>query len=104
MVPESFVSAVHQGKNDWWRYVLGILTLMFAVIVPGSLVTGMAIIAVLLVRGQMDGLFGASRSESLMLALLRERGTYVVRGLPDRVAAVDEQIRLRGGTPPKLAK
>lgn len=29
-------------------------------------------------------------------ALLRERNGYVVRGLDDRVAAVDEQLAIRG--------
>lgn len=33
--------------------------------------------------------------------LLDERKGYVQRKLDDRVAQVDEQIRLRGGTPPK---
>jgi uncharacterized protein len=75
--PESFISAVHQGKNDWWRYVLGVLLLMFMVIVPGSLVTGLAVIVVLFSRGQM-GL-----SESTMLALLRERSVvgYVLNSI-----------------------
>ncbi len=34
-------------------------------------------------------------------ALLVERRGYVTRGLDDRVAQVDEQIRLRGGEVPK---
>lgn len=34
-------------------------------------------------------------------ALLAERRGYVVRGMHDRVAQVDEQIALRGGTPPQ---
>jgi len=33
-------------------------------------------------------------------ALIAERNGYVSRGRADRLALVDEQIRLRGGTPP----
>ena len=36
----------------------------------------------------------SSRRDELRVALGVERAGYVVRGLPDRVAAVDEQIRL----------
>ena len=34
-------------------------------------------------------------------ALLNERAGYVARGLEQRVAQVDEQLRLRGARPPK---
>lgn len=34
--------------------------------------------------------------DPVIAALLRERSGYVVRGLDDRVAAVDEQLELRG--------
>lgn len=38
-----------------------------------------------------------SQSEDTMIAaLLRERKGYVLRGLDDRVAQVDEQLKLRG--------
>jgi hypothetical protein len=39
--------------------------------------------------------------DRMVAALLREREGYVRRGLTERVAAVDEQIKRRGGTPPK---
>ncbi|SEG44847.1 hypothetical protein SAMN04489712_105274 [Thermomonospora echinospora] len=38
--------------------------------------------------------------DPMVAALLRERAGYVQRGLDDRVAAVDEQLKLRGHTPP----
>ncbi|MER5882714.1 hypothetical protein ABT160_02680 [Streptomyces sp. NPDC001941] len=34
--------------------------------------------------------------DPMVAALLRERAGYVARGLDDRVAAVDEQLALRG--------
>jgi hypothetical protein len=38
----------------------------------------------------------APTHDPVIAALLRERRGYVVRGLDDRVAAVDEQLELRG--------
>lgn len=38
--------------------------------------------------------------DPMVAALLREREVLVQRGLADRVAQVDEQLRLRGATPP----
>jgi hypothetical protein len=38
--------------------------------------------------------------DPMVAALLREREGYVGRGMDDRVAQVDEQLKLRGHTPP----
>jgi hypothetical protein len=38
--------------------------------------------------------------DPMVAALLREREGYVQRGMDDRVAQVDEQLRLRGAQPP----
>lgn len=38
--------------------------------------------------------------DSMVAALLRERDGYVRRGLDERVAQVDEQLKARGHTPP----
>ncbi|MFM9652762.1 hypothetical protein [Streptomyces galilaeus] len=38
--------------------------------------------------------------DPMVAALLRERAGYVARGMDDRVAQVDEQLRLRGAEPP----
>lgn len=38
-------------------------------------------------------------TDPMVAALLREREGYVRRGLPDRVAQVDEQLALRGHRP-----
>ncbi|WP_219512750.1 hypothetical protein [Nonomuraea ceibae] len=38
--------------------------------------------------------------DPMIAALLRERAGYVQRGMTDRVAQVDEQLKLRGHTPP----
>jgi hypothetical protein len=44
---------------------------------------------------------GRDHTAEYIGALLEERRGYVTRGgMDDRVAQVDEQIRLRGGTPP----
>lgn len=42
--------------------------------------------------------------DPMVAALLREREGYVTRGMDDRVAQVDEQLRLRGVEPPAAAK
>lgn len=42
-----------------------------------------------------------SQDERMIEALLHEREGYVQRNMPDRIAQVDEQIKLRGGEPPK---
>jgi hypothetical protein len=42
--------------------------------------------------------------DTMVEALLHEREGYVQRGLDDRVAQVDEQLKLRGAEPPKQAK
>jgi hypothetical protein len=39
------------------------------------------------------------KAEAELVALQHERAGYVLRGLQDRVAQVDEQIKLRGGKP-----
>lgn len=38
--------------------------------------------------------------DPMVAALLREREGYVGRGMDDRVAQVDEQLKLRGHEPP----
>ena len=38
--------------------------------------------------------------DPMVAALLRERVGYVGRGMDDRVAQVDEQLKLRGVEPP----
>jgi len=42
--------------------------------------------------------------DTMVAALLREREGLVQRGLDDRVAEVDEQLKLRGVEPPKVDK
>lgn len=37
--------------------------------------------------------------DTMIAALLREREGYVLQGMDDRVAQVDEQLELRGHTP-----
>lgn len=39
--------------------------------------------------------------DGMVAALLRERAGYIQRGLTERVAEVDKQIKLRGHEPPK---
>lgn len=41
--------------------------------------------------------------DPMVAALLREREGYVQRGMHERVAAVDEQLRLHGHTPDRPA-
>jgi len=42
--------------------------------------------------------------DTMVAALLREREGLVQRGLTDRVAEVDEQLKLRGAEPPAEGK
>ena len=48
-----------------------------------------------------DGGDPAPATDPALDALLRERDGYLLRGLTQRVAAVDAAIRAAGGTPPK---
>lgn len=43
---------------------------------------------------------GPDANAGMIAALLEERRGYVQRGKEDRVAQVDEQLRLRGAEPP----
>lgn len=47
-----------------------------------------------------DARAAAASSDPMVAALLRERDGYVQLGLEDRVAQVDEQLRLRDYSPP----
>jgi hypothetical protein len=49
--------------------------------------------------GGVDYLTVPTRDEAQEAVLRRERAGYIQRGLPDRVAAVDEQLRLLRGEP-----
>jgi len=50
--------------------------------------------------GAVDYLEVPTAEETQVAALLNERRGYVARGLDDRVAGVDEQLRLLGQEPP----
>jgi len=43
----------------------------------------------------------AKTDDPMVAALLREREGYLGRGMDDRVKQVDEQLALRGYTPPR---
>ncbi len=44
----SYLDAVYQGKNDWWRYLLGVMTIVFCGFFCGSLAVAIVGIAFLL--------------------------------------------------------
>jgi uncharacterized protein len=44
----SFIQIAQQGKNDWWRYLLGSLLILFTFIVPGGLLSNGLLIAYVL--------------------------------------------------------
>jgi hypothetical protein len=50
-------------------------------------------------NGAPDTASSTSEEAAELVALKRERQGYVDRGLEDRVAQVDAQIKLRGGKP-----
>lgn len=51
-------------------------------------------------RQAEDGFTPEERETQLLAALAEERRGYVARGLTERVAQVDEQIKAHGGKPP----
>lgn len=53
----SFLDAVRQGKNQWWRYLLGILVILFAFIGLGLILSGIAALLAVLIASP-DGLTG----------------------------------------------
>jgi membrane protease YdiL (CAAX protease family) len=73
----SFLDAAKQGKNQWWRYLLGILVVLFAFIGLGLLLSGIAALLVVLIV-PMKGVTGdlqqrlvqfAETPSALMLAI-----------------------------------
>jgi uncharacterized protein len=57
--PATYVDAARQGKNDWWRYLLGVVVILVAWLIVG---TATSVSVVFALTGQPDhtvlGLFG----------------------------------------------
>jgi FixJ family two-component response regulator len=55
-------------------------------------------------NGGLDFIEVPTRDEQLIAALLRERAGYVVRNLPERIAAVDVELHRLGHQPNEEAR
>jgi uncharacterized protein len=61
---------VHQGKNEWWRYALGVLVILGVGLVVGSIVTVIVGLLLLLLTNPNPAIFSDSKQfESALLKL-----------------------------------
>jgi uncharacterized protein len=62
-VSNHYLDAVRQGKNHWWRYILGIISILFIGFIVGSLaIFGFALVALALSGTNLTNLFNDSGS------------------------------------------
>lgn len=52
---QSYLDQTRQGKNSWWRYVLGVIVIAFAWILVGGIVAAIAAIAWLTWQSRLTG-------------------------------------------------
>jgi uncharacterized protein len=81
----SFVDAVHQGKNDWWRYVLGIIVIFFGGYGVGLIAAGLAIACFLISAGNDLALLAspiASQKAIDQLLKTPSIANYVINNIP----------------------
>ncbi len=52
---QNFLDAANQGKNDWWRYLLGVFFVVFSYWYIGSLTSGIFATILFLVSSAVNG-------------------------------------------------
>jgi uncharacterized protein len=68
-----YLDAVHQGKNEWWRYVLGVLVILGVGLVVGAILTAIGGILLLLLTRPDPAIFSnAERFERALLDLFEQ--------------------------------
>ncbi len=70
-----YLDAVHQGKNEWWRYVLGIVVILGVGLVVGSIVTVIVGLLLLLLTRPDPAIFSDSKLFERALLDLFEQPT-----------------------------
>jgi uncharacterized protein len=70
-----YLDAVHQGKNEWWRYVLGIVVIMGVGLVVGAIVTAIVGLLFLLLSHPNPAIFSDSKLFERALLDLFEQPT-----------------------------
>ncbi|MFE4107744.1 CPBP family intramembrane glutamic endopeptidase [Almyronema epifaneia] len=80
---QSYLDQAKQGKNRWWRYVLGVALIVFAWLVVGGIVAAIAAIAWLNWQSTASGVPLTNLDQALMGLLQSPTLTaYVLNNLP----------------------
>lgn len=80
-----YLDAVHQGKNDWWRYLCGVLLIVFCGFLFGSLLAAIVGVAFLFIWGpDPTRLADPAQLEPLLTQFLATAHlpNFVVQNLP----------------------
>jgi uncharacterized protein len=68
-----YLDAVHQGKNEWWRYVLGVILILGVGLVVGSIVSAIVGLILLLLNHPNPAIFtDGKRFERALLDLFEQ--------------------------------
>lgn len=81
----SYLDAVYQGKNDWWRYLLGVITIVFCGFFCGSLAVVIAGIVFLLLTHPQPALLQDPAQLNQALTQLMDSpslSNFVLQNLP----------------------
>lgn len=54
-----FIGAARQGKNQWWRYILGIFLILFSWLILGGLLYGISLVIALAIATVIQGTLGS---------------------------------------------
>lgn len=80
-----YLNAVHQGKNEWWRYLVGILTILGFGLVMGSLLAGVVAVVLLpLVDPEMTQPIDPLQLQAKLFAIANEPSVlnFVIQNMP----------------------
>jgi uncharacterized protein len=79
----SFLDAARQGKSDWWRYLVGIVLIIFVGLVPGGIAVGLIAAILILQSGQLR--FSTGEEFSIAFEKFLDSPTipaYIVNHIP----------------------
>ncbi|MFM2429336.1 MAG: hypothetical protein RLZZ511_549 [Cyanobacteriota bacterium] len=78
-----YLDAVHQGQNDWWRYILSVVLILVGGLIFGGIATAMIAMVVVLAT-QPALLSDATQVESALMAFLSQPTpfSFVLNNLP----------------------
>jgi uncharacterized protein len=85
---QNFLAAANQGKNDWWRYLIGILLTLSFYLILGSI--AVVVFAFIELKIPMDGSMSAETMTAKMTGLMKTPsiGGYLSVNLPFPITLV----------------